>query len=455
MRLTSSQQSTTFVGGAELARRNARKRQSMPNPNFNRKRHQNKNGNTTTCSPFPKSMKNNDRFFGSLLSSSTKALIQSESEASVYQAVMQRACSLLSVPGITTPAKLKKLNNSKDPRSQHLMQRSCSFLTNVSSTTSSGTCSSTYKSAREYYMSKAPLILEESRYILSESISKQAHKNRDTCAFQLDLIAMEERYPNISYDLRQYAPLQLNFRITETICKERGCSKYTRPGGVFLIYQSQSQYQSKSRRKVESKDDRSVLACIVPSYHKVKGDDSNTLSLMIFNRDGIDLHQFSDKNGEEEKEKLSFRAVYLVTLISFQRQMEACLRQAKVPFMPKLLGQKNATHIRFNDSSDDDDYEEEEIICDVDEELQVQEGFYVNDDGSDGDDEMEGTNELSALLNNLPTLNPTQERAAKNFLTSHNSLHLVQGPPGVYCVCHEILCITFVHTCVFSNSLLL
>ena len=454
----SSQQqpATTFVGGAELARRNARKRLSMPNPNFHRKRHHKKNEcYATTSSPYPKSMKVNDRFYGALLSSSTKRLRESETDATAYQAVMQQACSLLAVPCIATaPAKLinspllKKLDASKDhARSHHLLQRSCSLLSNASSTTSTSTSSSTYENAREYYMSKAPLILEESRYILSESIAKKAHKRRDICAFQLEFMSMEERYPNISYDLRQYSPLQLNFRITDTACKEKSSSKYTRAGSVFLISQNQLS-QQKGRGKIKDREDdsSSVLACIMPSNpaksNNSKGDDFDfsTLSLMIFNRDGIDLRQLLDSNGEDTnntaKERVVFRAVFLVTLISYQRQMDACLRQAKVPFMPKLLGQKNATHIRFNDSSDDE--EDEKIVCDVDEEHQIQEGFYVDDveDGTtdntteDEEEEEESRDGLVALLDKLPELNPTQERAAKSFLDSRNSLTLVQGPPG-------------------------
>ncbi len=447
----SSQQqpTTTFVGGAELARRNARKRLSMPNPNNNRfrRKSQKKNERYAATSPYPKSMKVNDRFFGSLLSSSTKRLRQSETDATAYQTVMQQACSLLAVPCIATPAKLinspllKKLETSKDhARSHHLLQRSCSLLSTASSTSSNSTSSSTYENAREYYMSKAPLILEESRYILSESIAKQAHKRRDTCAFQLEFISMEERYPNISYDLRQYSPLQLNFRITDISCKESS-SKYTRAGSVFLITRNQpSQQKRRGKIKDRENDSSSVLACIMPSYPGKGDDSSSTLSLMIFNRDGLDLRQIVDSNGEEKsntgKEKFVFRAVFLVTLISYQRQMDACLRQAKVPFMPKLLGQKNATHIRFDNS---DDEEDEEIVCNVDEEHQIQEGFYV-DDGEDGttdntttedeDDEEESSNCLVALLDKLPELNHTQERAAKSFLESRNSLQLVQGPPG-------------------------
>ena len=71
-----------FVGGAENARRNARKRLSQPrqnnNPNSNKKR--NHRRHETIISPYPKSMREHERFFGSLLSSSVQSIIQSESD---------------------------------------------------------------------------------------------------------------------------------------------------------------------------------------------------------------------------------------------------------------------------------------------------------------------------------------------------------------------------------------
>jgi len=435
-----------------MARRNARKRQWMPNNEFHRKRKNDSKSTSSTTSPYPKSIKIHDRFFGCLLSSSIQKFRDSESNAVAYQQLMQLACSLLGVPCIPTPAKLlnsplsKKLRTSKDSaRSHHLLQRSCStsLLDASSSSCSYSTPSSTFDNAREYYMSKAPLILEESRYIISESIAKKASTRRDICSFRLELISMEERYPNLAYNLRQYAPTQLIFRIVDTSCKETSSAKYTRPGSVFLLNQHQLQQKSK---KGKSDDDTefSVLACVVPSYQtKTKTEDENTLSLMIFNRDGIDINQLSEGSGSDNdtsssvKGKVIFHGVFLCTLISYLRQMEACLRQAKVPFMQKLLGQKDATHIRFNDSSED---EEVEITNDTDnDELHKQEGYYVDDDGTtdntieDDDEEYdvdERNSSLVALIDKLPKLNPTQERAAKNFLESKDSLHLVQGPPG-------------------------
>ena len=113
--------------------------------------------------------------------------------------------------------------------------------------------------------------------------------------------------------------------------------------------------------------------------------------------------------------------------------MEACLRMVKVSFMRKLLGQKNSTHIRFDNSNSSD---EEEVLENVDDDKtrsNRQEGFYVDDTTSteeDGLDEDDGKiqEDMSDLLTKIPTLNATQESAAKRFLDSPNeSLVLVQG----------------------------
>jgi hypothetical protein len=127
-----------FVGGAERARRNARKRRHLPRSessssiSITKKRRHNVNHSML---PYPKSMREYDRFFGSLLSSSTAALQKSESDGSSHQAVIQLACSLLNVPSLPTPSYLlQKMTSSgsNDARTHHLLQRSCSLLSNVS-----------------------------------------------------------------------------------------------------------------------------------------------------------------------------------------------------------------------------------------------------------------------------------------------------------------------------------
>jgi len=430
-----------FVGGAEKARRNARKRMHQPkrsDSSSNNKRRQN-NINQTII-PYPKSMREYERYFGSLLSSSTNAIHKSETDGRLHSQVMQQACTLLNVPALPPPPYLQQKLASKsndDARTHHLLQRSTSLLSNISSSTTSSSSSGTFDNARSYYMSKVPLILEESRCIIATSLAqvyknnnnnnRKQKRNGNSDSFTLQLTSIEEKYPKITNSRqRQYAPLILNFEI---VTNKNDCggneikSKCTRPGSVLLLQQQTS----------------SVLACIVPNGNH-QAVSANVLSLMIFRRDDLQLTEFNndDQSNSNIEKKLIFHATAVTTLIGQVRQIEACLRMVKVSFMHKLLGQKSSTHIRFDNSS-----EEEEVvgeISDTGEDI-IQEGYYVKEDGeeytSDDDEgEEEDTdhntrNNLSSLLKRIPTLNQTQERAAKRFLDSPNeSLILVQGPPG-------------------------
>ena len=438
--------SSVFVGGAEKARRMARKRMNEPRRTDNSCNKNKRWHNDTIITPYPKSMREYDRFFGSLLSSSPADLQKSETDGRSHQNVMQHACSLLNVPSLPSPC---------TARQNHLMQRSSSILSNAS-TTSSSSSSSTFDNARSYYMSKAPLVLEESRCIIANSLAKISYNNgtnnykkqRDGGNFTLKLVSIEEKYPKIANRQRKNAPLILNFQMImndkpTTSRKQKhqnsseGDAKWTRPGSVLLLCQQQQQ-QVDNRK--ESKPSSPVLACIVPNGNHQSASTNNSLSLFIFRRDDINLCISNDDDGspsskmkEDNDGTMIFHATALTTLIGQFRQMEACLRMVKVSFMRKLLGQKNATHIRFENSNSSD---EEEVLENVDDDKtrsNRQEGFYVNETTSteeDGLDEDDGKiqEDMSDLLTKIPTLNATQERAAKRFLDSPNeSLVLVQG----------------------------
>lgn len=417
-----------FIGGAEKARRNARKRMRQPprgNDTSNKRR-------STSLSPYPKSMRQYERFFGSLLSSSPKALELSETDGSSHRKVMHQACSLLNVPALPTPSSLQQKfasGTSIDARTHHLIQRSSSIISNASSYSSTSTSSGTYENARSYYLSKAPLILEEARCIISESLAKIPRNNkRDSGSFTLELMSIEEKYPKLSD--RQHSPLILNFQIVTEPKQQRSndrSTRWTRPGSVLLLRQ-QGQESGGS--------DSSVLACVVPNGNW-QSSSSCLLSLMIFRRDDLDLSHLSMDDDSLESD--NFDAIALTTLISQSRQMEACLQMVKVSFMSKLLGQKSATHIRF-DSSDEEEGKEMAAVIDNNGGNKLQEGFYVNEDAYDEEcssftssqeDKNEDDGSLTGLLAKIPMLNSGQEHAAKSFLNStQGSLSLVQGPPG-------------------------
>jgi hypothetical protein len=177
--------------------------------------------------------------------------------------------------------------------------------------------------------------------------------------------------------------------------------------------------------------------------------------LMVFRRDDFDVTQFikDEETNNKINNQAMFQAVALTTLISqgkasgrvslrdilfvyhdsicicshhilAVRQMEACLRMTKVSFMPKLLGCKKSTHIRFNDDED----EEEEVIHEEDF-LSGEDVIVDDEEFSDAfDNEKDDNNSIQSLLEKLPKLNPTQEKAATSFLASSPaSLILVQG----------------------------
>ena len=464
-----------------MARRNARKRLRQPARAYHVGSSGNYYGkrgnwnNIPTIIPFPKSMRPSERFFGSILSSSVTSFQESETaEKGAHQKIMHHACSLLDVPALPVKPRMAAPQLGDDSRTHHLTQRSCSFLGKVASYSS--TSSGTFENARSYYLSKAPLILEESRCIIAEALLKLPLHNRQRSrakssnsssfgtTFPLDLLSVDEKYPNKVMH-RGCSPIVLNFQIVNGFGKNSssfharqqqrrnfhvGDLKWTRPGSVVVLRQCQEQI-STDKSNNDSPDNLpfTVLACVQPQPRMKdtgeEGFSSNSfLSLMIFRKDDLNFDAFLQNSTHDMDIKCStkFEAIPLTTLISQVRQMEACLRLIKVPFMPKLLGRKDATHIRFDDSSSD---EEEIIVDDMDPDVGDDgpngEGLSEDEEGStsiateigdDDDGDYDGGNaSISRLLSSLPTLNKTQERAAQKFLNSPpSSLILVQGPPG-------------------------
>jgi hypothetical protein len=423
-----------FIGGAEKARRMARKRMNQP-PAVVRSNQGNKRASTP---PYPKSMRPHDRYFGSLLYSSVQSLIESQDNAEVHRELMTHACSLLGVPNLPTPPVRsqfqRSMSNNGDARSHHLLQRASSFLTDASSTTvestlsSSSRSSSTFSDAKSYYMSKAPLILEESRCVIADSLKRLSVQKTEACSLSLQLVSIDEKYPQLAHQHKKFAPSVLNFKIEKINSREQSMS-WSRPGNVFLLCPSHVKPTNGNKRiRDENIHDmqQSVLACFAPmGQNKSDGTEtsgkSSSLSLMIFHRGGLDLS--SHLTADESKSSphcnhVLFHATALTTLISHVRQMAACLRMTKVSFMPKLLGHRKSSHIRFNDSDDEEIVEtgtsSEECVFD-NEEAEVL-GSSVSSE------------KKKSLQAKLPQLNPTQERAASSFLNSlPSSLILVQG----------------------------
>jgi hypothetical protein len=129
--------------------------------------------------------------------------------------------------------------------------------------------------------------------------------------------------------------------------------------------------------------------------------------------------------------------------------MEACLIVVKVSFKQKLLGQKNSTHIQFNNSSDNDK-EEELVVCDNEDNTEgnaLQEGVYLENVDTTAFttttasskeeyavDTKDSNGDLSGILAKILKLNETQERA-KGIFSSYSRVSSMISI-GYFCCPH-------------------
>ena len=127
---------SSFIGGAERARRNARKRKFQPRSDINGDSIAMVHHRHESPLPYPRSMKEYERFFGSLISSSTLDVLQSETDGNSHRLVIHQACSLMNIPCLPTPPHLQQ-QQQVDARTHYLMQRSSSINTNATYLTAS------------------------------------------------------------------------------------------------------------------------------------------------------------------------------------------------------------------------------------------------------------------------------------------------------------------------------
>ncbi len=150
-----------------------RKRMYQPRPynsnngNSNKRMNNGTTAQNNTISPYPKSMLEYERFFGSLLSSSPISIRASEYDPNAHWEVMHRACSLLNVPALPAPPSFRKDatttnkdatkksfanrrngngDDADDARTHHLLQRSSPLLSNASYSSSNASSASTTSS---------------------------------------------------------------------------------------------------------------------------------------------------------------------------------------------------------------------------------------------------------------------------------------------------------------------
>jgi hypothetical protein len=216
------------------------------------------------------------------------------------------------------------------------------------------------------FISRAALVMEESRHSVSEALSRMWKGNT---GIRVSLESMQTRKEpgHVVFSFEKHTA----FTTKETYDIRPGCCFEILPPGPLYM-------------------ERSLLACVVPNARNFD-DDCHKISLMVFSSFG----NLPSGNGWHIRP--------VTAMISMLRQFEACINAQRVPFLHALMGHKGATHTRFK--SDD------EPSC------------------SSNDEEEKKEDDVTVhKLFNLPTLNRRQESASHAFLTSSpDSITLVQG----------------------------
>lgn len=357
----------TFVGGSELARRNARKRALQPKKRKVGTVHKNTSGRGILHKQLRTGkIKSHELFFSALLLSGKHDLQHSEQNKFIHQQIIDRAMAFLSLPCI-------QVNQTYQPNIK-------------------------FHDSIDFYTSKVSALVEESRCILSRALNRNWSYQDLKIPVQLESV---EQHKAKIFDCLWIFTFSKPSQQTKEISQGSRISneemKHFKPFSVFSIEDVDTGIF--------------LLAYSYPMSHKVLSDDlsENKLRLMIV---------FNNSTYIESRLSIgsSFILKPLESFISEQRQFEAVINVNLYPpsssFMNNFLGlsqNKKGKHTRF-----DSDGEEEEVFNE-------NERFSDRIEVEDSDDKLE---KLSTKLN------ATQETALNLFLRSaYGSMVLVQGPP--------------------------
>lgn len=461
-----------FIGGAELARRKARNHKRKRHANngdtnnmssHNKKKHYNNKFKVTVLS---KSMyKASERFYASLLQHDIDTIIKSNDCESTWMDVTESICGNLSIP-LPQP-----------------LFPSPSFG---------------YSHKRDYYNALASLVIEESRCILAQGlIRKQKEgfthgqngyylnlidvkpKSNTGCIFlTFAKVGRSNRRPNCFKWSRKIMEGNDNIQKMNNNHDDHYRSNYEpftsdelynmKPGCIFKV---QLQCQENKRGRFHT-NQISFLATVVPKPNRGMDENNHgtttTLHLVMFSNSehlretllgnyGADNNIITPSSSSIPTSSCWSKQCYvhpITTLISEQRQFEACMKAPKVSFMNELIGMKTGTHIRFNDNDNDgddeengddnnsNDYNDEKDNEDNSNQLMIDnQESYNNTQGTESTvmDCSRGTDTTINCMKTtqsgntlcVPKLNQTQEKAAQNFIESPSShITLIQGPPG-------------------------
>jgi len=261
-----------------------------------------------------------------------------------------------------------------------------------------------YGDQRQHFLYRASLIMEEARYAVAEGLKKFQRQSIEQERFkrnQKNRNRQRQRQgkgPQSNTMLLSLTGVEVREKhgyCTLTFAKNRG--KFS-PDEIQNLRQGQI-FACVSQNLAPTVAN-SVLGCILASNRDAM-IESNSFSVAVF-------------KAVSKSQEATWRVTPVASLLTEQRKFEACVNNNthNIPFLLPLLGGKKPTHIKFTEEDTG-----ELVAVKVEDEEKEQPLF--------------SRTELNQAGFHLPTLNPTQAKAAKTFLNSQpNTITIIQGPPG-------------------------
>jgi hypothetical protein len=343
-----------YVGGAEKARLDARKKQKSKGTKILRPEEKER----LDSQVLPRKMNPFDRFFAALLRSSPQEFLEAQTVDSKAEALWEVICKRVN---LTAP---------KSPIPAYVGD------------------------AQLHFNLRAALVLEEARNAISHPLA-QNWKQRKIPSGTMTLTA---------HYLEQQQGQSSNLGHAKIIfCKQQPFTKdelfNIRPGTVFECLPRDA------HRSIQN-----VILGVVGSSKREQIEKSRSFPLFIF------------RDTPHKVEDTDWILTPINTLITELRQYEAMTcKLSSVAFLHSLLGNKGATHTRFDDEND-----EKPAAASLGEDSKVTQGAI-----EDYFPPMKVDVDAPSPMFKLPRLNPSQAKAASAFLDSApNSITIIQGPPG-------------------------
>lgn len=468
-----------FVGGSALARKRARKRPPSTTQQTQRKKkhhHDDAPKGQASSHRLPKRISPPVRFFASLFLSTPDEFLLSEHEHNQWSPIMAQICGRAGVP-IPAP-----LNETDQDMHQFFGMRASLVL----------------EEAR-YIIVQALISQREAARRRGHSYARSRGEGSSSRSCAGDVRPIEamflrskknKGFQSLIFGKKKIYHGYNSGRYRDDKSSQTDCESFTpselyelKPGCVVEI--CVSFFEDSSTDDARKRNYRNKSISILGNVNPLPEFDDRTVALMVYQKEDQDdsiLAALMNHQDAATQQHVSIQLMPITNLISEQRQFVACYHYKKnLKFLPKLMGMKSASHTRFDDSDDDSSNDDEKksgrgegkncgdlkwrkdgCVEDIQDCVPIslqhnlhQEENKVNDEEIEKKLTMDSTimdhgpgeNEIYKSAMDIPSLNPSQEKAAQSFLNGPiDNLSLVQGPPGTgktqfmtACLCRTFL----------------